>query len=97
MRTSQRPHHSRSITLCFLVSVILTWNAPSAFSAGQPCDVFTPTNFDKLSLDKKIKVSEAIRTCERRLRDSNTKDLGSPQIDTRGIAYITARAHRRAY
>jgi hypothetical protein len=77
--------------------MILTWDAPLAFSGGQPCDVFTPTNFDKLSLGKKIKVSETIRECERRLKDSKTRDLGTPQEETRAFAYITARANRRAY
>jgi hypothetical protein len=39
----------------------------SAFSAGSPCELLTPRNFEKLSIEKKIKVSEAIRECERKL------------------------------
>lgn len=97
MITSQRPHHSLFITLFFMLSMMLTWDAPVAFSAVQPCEVFTPTNFEKLSLDKKIKVTEVIRECERKLKDSKTKDLRPAQEDTRALAYITARANQRAY
>jgi hypothetical protein len=97
MITSPRPHHSFSITLFFILSVILIGEARSAVSAGHSCDVFSPTNFEKLSLDKKIKVSEVIRACERKLKESHTKDLGLPQKETRAFANISARANRRAY
>ena len=96
MTSYSRHHHSHSILLFFILS-ILTWDASLALSAGHSCDVFTPANFEKLSLDKKIKVSEIIRECERKLKDSNTKDVGSPQKETRAFAFIAARANRRAY
>ncbi len=88
---------SLAIKLLFIVSVILIWDARSAFSAGHACDGFMPTNFEKLSLDKKIKVSEVIRECERKLKESHTKDFGSPQKEPRPFAYISARANRRTY
>jgi hypothetical protein len=81
--------------------VIIALDAPSAFSAGSPCDVITPTNFQKLTLDKKIQVSEAIRDCERKLvqkpKESNTKSVGSPEKDARTSTYISALANRPAY
>jgi hypothetical protein len=81
--------------------VIIALDAPSAFAAGSPCDVFTPANFKKLSLDKKIQVSEAIRECERKLvqkpKESNTKGVGSPEKDARTSAYLSALANRPAY
>ena len=94
MSTFQRHHPSLSIKLFFILSVILVLDAPSAFSAGNPCEEFTPTNFEKLSLEKKIQVSEVIRECERKLveksKDSSTKGVRSPQKDTRTLAYINA-------
>jgi hypothetical protein len=96
MITYPRHHCSLSITLCFILTVILTWNAPAA-CAGQPCEKITPGNFEKLSLDKKIQVSEAIRECERKLKDANPKHLGSPQQGTKALAYITAPANRPPY
>ena len=60
----------------------MTWDAPSAFSAANPCAEFVPTNFKDLSLEKKIKVTEIVRECERKLaqnsKDSSTKGVGSP-------------------
>jgi hypothetical protein len=97
MITYPRHHCSLSITLCFILTVILTWDAPTATSAGQPCEKITPGNFEKLSLGKKIQVSEAIRECERKLKDPNPKHLGSPQKGTKALAYITARAYRPPY
>lgn len=96
--TPSQPHpHWLGITLMVILNVIVTWHAPSAFSATQPCEVFTPPNFDKLSLDKKIKVSEVVRECERRRKDSYTKDVAAPQQDTKAVGYITARANGRGY
>jgi hypothetical protein len=97
MTAFHRHHPSLFITLFFSLSVIIIGDARSAFSAGHSCEVFIPTNFEKLSLDKKIKVSEVIRECERKLKESNTKDFGSPQKETRTFAYINAPANRRAY
>lgn len=93
MSTFQRHHPSLSITV-FILNVILVLNAPSAFSAANPCEGFTPTNFQKLSLEKKIQVSEVIRECERKLvqksKDSSTKGVRLPQEDMRALAYINA-------
>ena len=97
MTASQRQPRWIGIALIVILNVIVTWHAPSAFSATQPCEVFTPPNFDKLSLDKKIKVSEVVRECERRLKESHTKDVASPQRDTKAVGYITARANGRGY
>lgn len=80
----------------FILGGILMVNDPSAFSASQPCDVITPKNFEKLSLDKKIKVSEDIRECERKLKESG-KDVGSPQEEKRAFAYLHIPAYRRGY
>jgi hypothetical protein len=94
MSTFQRHHPLLSIKLFFILSVILALGTPSAFSAGNPCEVFIPTNFEKISLEKKIHVSEVIRECERELvqkpKNSSTKGVRSPQKDTRTLAYINA-------
>ena len=93
MTTSQRHLHWISIKPFLIFSVILAMDAQSAFSVGNPCEVFTPTNFEKLSLRTKIQVSEVIRECERKLsqkqKDSSTKGAISPQKDTRTLAFIT--------
>jgi hypothetical protein len=73
----------------------------SAFSAGSPCELLTPRNFEKLSIEKKIKVSEAIRECERKLiekpRESENTNFGSPQTETRTFEYRDAVGDRRVY
>jgi hypothetical protein len=97
MTGSHRHPYSLFITLFFILSVMLVWDNRSAFSAGNPCEIFIPRNFEKLSLDKKIKVSEGMRECERRLKESHMKDFVSPQKETKPFAYINARANRRAY
>lgn len=76
-------------------------DAQSAFSVGNPCEVFTPTNFEKLSLRKKIQVSEVIRECERKLsqkqKDSSTKrgDIAAKRHENIGIYH--APLNRPAY
>jgi hypothetical protein len=101
MTTSHRHHHSISIKLCFIVGVILALNALSAFSTGNPCEVLIPTNFEKLSLEKKIKASEVIRECERKLvhkpKEFDTKGLRSLQNETRTFAYTNTPANRGAH
>jgi hypothetical protein len=98
MTASQRPLLSISIELFLVVSVILMWGAPSAFSASNPCEGFAPTNFKNLSLEKKIQVSEVIRECERKLaqkfKDSSAKGVESPRRDTRTLAYVNAGPNR---
>ena len=96
MIASRRHHHSLGIILLLLFSVI-PMGAQLAWSAGQSCDVFLPKKFDKLSLDKKIKVTEVIRECERKLNASHTKELALTQKDGPAFAYITARADRPTY
>ena len=83
--------------LLLLFSVMPIVGAPLAWSAGQSCDAAIPKNFEKLSLDKKVKVTEVIRECERKLKASNTKDSASIQKDGPAFAYITARADRPTY
>jgi hypothetical protein len=87
-----------SIELFVVVGMILTWEAPSAFSASNPCEGFAPTNFKNLSLEKKIQVSEVIRECERKLaqksKDFSAKGVGSPQRDMRTLAYMNAGPNR---
>ena len=99
MTTFQRHLPSLFITVFCILSALLALDAPSALSASHPCEVFTPTNFEKLSLEKKIQVSEVIRECERRLvqkfKESNT--VRSPQKDTRSLAYTNALAKRPGY
>jgi hypothetical protein len=101
MTTPKRHSHSLFIKLSFIFSVILTLDAPTAFSAGNPCEVFTPTNFEKLSLEKKIQVSEVIRECERKLvqkpKGSSTRDFKLAQTETRTFEYTNALANRRIY
>ena len=101
MSTFQRHHLSLSVKLFFIFSLILVLDTPPAFSAGNPCEVFIPTNFEKLSLEKKIQASEVIRECERKLvqksKDSRTKGVRSPQKDTRTLAYINALPNRPPY
>jgi hypothetical protein len=101
MTISKRHPHSLCIKLSFIFSVLLTLETASAFSAGNPCEVFTPTNFETLSLEKKIKVSEVIRECERRLvqrpEGSSTKDFKPSQTETRTFEYTNALANRRVY
>lgn len=98
MTTSHRHLQSISFQLFFILGVILTWDAPSAFSAANPCAEFVPTNFKDLSLEKKIKVTEIVRECERKLaqnsKDSSTKGVGSPHKDTRTFAYINPGPNR---
>ena len=97
MTSCHRHLHSISFQLVFVLGVILTWDAPSAFAAANPCAEFAPTNFKDLSLEKKIKVSEIIRECERKLtqksKDSGTKGVGSPAKD-RTLAYMNAGSNR---
>jgi hypothetical protein len=97
MIASRRHHHSLCIILFLLFSVMPIVGAQLAWSAGQSCDVFIPKNFEKLSLDKKVKVTEVIRECERKLKASHTKELASLQRDGPAFAYITARADRPTY
>ena len=98
MTTSRRHLQSISFQLFFVLGIILTWDAPSGFAAANPCAEFVPTNFKDLSLEKKIKVSEVIRECERKLaqnwKDSSTKGARSLQKDTRAFAYINAGPNR---
>jgi len=101
MSTSTRRLQSLFIKLFLTFGALLTLDIPSAFSAGSPCEVLTPRNFEKLSIEKKIKVSEAIRECERKLiekpKESNKKDFGSPQTGTRTVEYVDALGDRREY
>ena len=101
MTSSKRHPRALVIKLSFIFSVMLTPDTLSAFSAGNPCEVFTPPNFEKLSLEKKIKVSEVIRECEWRLvqrpKGPNTKDFKPPQTETRTFEYTNALANRRVY
>ena len=97
--TASQPHlQSTSLMLFLLVQVILTWEAPSAFSASSPCEGFAPRNFKNLSLEKKIQVSEVLRECERKLaqksKEPRIRGLVSPQRDTRTLAYINAGPNR---
>jgi hypothetical protein len=89
-------HHRLSMMFVVLLGVILIGDDRSALSAGQSCDVITPKHFEKLSLDKKIKVSEVIRECERKLKDIG-KNVGSSQDEKRAVAYLQAPANRRGY
>ena len=101
MSTFQRYHPLRSAKLFFILNVILVLGTPSAFSAGNPCEMFIPTNFEKLSLEKKIQVSEVIRECERKLvqKPNNfcTKGVKAPQKDTKTLASINALPNRPPY
>lgn len=98
MTACQRHLHPISLKLFLVLGVILTWEAPSAFSASNPCEGFVPPNYKTLSLEKKVQVSEVIRECERKLaqnsKDSSTKGVGSPHKDTRTFAYINPGPNR---
>ena len=98
MRTSHRYLHSISFQFVFVLGLILTWDTSSAFAAANPCAEFVPANFKDLSLKKKIKVSEVIRECERKLaqnsKDSSTKSVRSLPKDIRTLAYINAGPNR---
>ena len=96
MTACQRHLHPISLKLFLVLGVILTWEAPSAFSASNPCEGFVPPNYKTLSLEKKVQVSEVIRECERKLaqKSRDSRGVGPPQRDTRTLAYMNAGPNR---